>query len=142
MKSVTIDNIGVQAHRRYAKDKAELDPTFLTEPLLLVPHVPSNSLSAIYSSKWEELFDLKGNSSWANFSPPPEFHLASSRLFRFDTFRPFWDTDAESSFESTKTLISSEWEDHPTINSLLDAIEKIQALLFLVHSRKLQYQKG
>jgi hypothetical protein len=168
MERVTIDNIGMPAHNRYAKDKALLDPIFLTEPQLIAPHVPNNSVSSIYSSKWEELFDIqKKNLPWAVFSPPPHFLSRSHRLFSYHFFvclaqdedegEPSDEENEDSSlFEKKKKALSQLMQlqrakedvlllfekDRSCIVSLLDAIEKLERLLAHIHSRKLQYQKG
>ena len=79
---VTFDSIDISVHQRYAKDQALLDPTFLAETQLVAHHPEITSISRIYSSKWEELFELyKRSSSWAFFCPPSQYLSQSKRFF-------------------------------------------------------------
>ncbi len=83
-KPTTVDAIDIHAHHRYAFDQASLDPTFLTEPTLIAPHSKIAGISNIFSSKWEELFDIqKRSSTWAHFTPPSLYSFQSNRFFSY-----------------------------------------------------------
>lgn len=84
---MTIDNLDIKAHERYALDQQKLDLRYIDEATLIHPHSEILGVSSIYSSKWEELFEIhKRNISWASFCPPPRYNLQSNRFFTYCIF--------------------------------------------------------
>ncbi|MEI8329345.1 MAG: DUF5399 family protein [Chlamydiia bacterium] len=81
-KPVTIDSMDLKVHQQYAQAQSELDQIFLRESQLTAPHSEIAGTSPIFSSKWEELFDLdKRGTTWAFFAPPPSYFSQSNRFF-------------------------------------------------------------
>lgn len=160
MKAVTIDQLDIKEHIRWAHDQQEYDVTFVTESHLVAPHPEVLGTSAIYASKLEELFELqKRNLPWAFFAQPKNFHLFSRRFFSYRLFPSiYWDDEIEEKDEklSSDHLIQEVLKmkksplqthslfekDKNTILNLLETIQGIDQMLKHINARKLQYQKG
>ncbi len=167
MKAITIDNLDIKDHIRWAQDQTILDPTYLAEAQSIVHHPEHMGMSTIYTSQWETLFEWqKRNLPWASFSPPLKYHVASRRLFSFRLFPSiFWSEDEEESSEDAPDQHEKEpsndlWKqviniaafpnqpsvlfekDKTAILNLLESIKHLNNLIAHISARKLQYQKG
>ncbi len=168
MKGVTIDNLDIKDHLRWAKDQEILDVSFVSDAGVVALHPEVMGMSMIYPSKLDELFELqKINQHFANFAPPMQFHLFAKRFFSYRLFPSIhWENDEESENEEegksedeldvNHDLIqavtrikklgnqaSSLFEkDKDAILNLLESIKWINDLLKQIHGKKLQYQKG
>jgi hypothetical protein len=165
MKAVTIDRLDIKDHVRWANDQQEYDVSFVNESHLVAPHPEILGTSAIYSSKFEELFELqKKNISWAFFSQPKNFHMFSKRFFSYRLFPSIYlddrdqdDGDQEKEDQDDKPcdlikeilkldaphLKQSLLEkDKTVVLNLLNSIKEIDRMIRQVNGRKLQYQKG
>jgi hypothetical protein len=163
MKAVTIDQLDIKDHVRWAQDQESYDISFIKESHLVAPHPEILGTSVIYPSKFEELFELqRRNLPWASFTPPNNFHTFSKRFFSYRLFpNIYWEEeDEEESSEGenpnqedliqevilakkiggqTQSLFE---KDKCTILSLLELIKWVNHLLKQINARKLQYQKG
>ncbi|HSW87194.1 MAG TPA: DUF5399 family protein [Rhabdochlamydiaceae bacterium] len=168
MNAVTIDKLDIKVHERYAQDQQKLDTSYIKESASIAPHSEIIGTSSIYSSKWEELFEIQAkNISWANFSPPPGYQFQARRFFSYliAPSIPLWEEDQEEVESDTeedkgemkKSLldlltsvksdkkggISHLIEKEKTILlNLFDSIKELNTLLKHINSRKIQYQKG
>lgn len=171
-KPVTIDQISIKEHQRYAEDQKHLDLSFIKESPLVAPHPGITGTSAIYSSKWEELFEIqKKNLPWAQFMPPEEYFSQANRFFSYVIIPSILVDDNQEEGEKSNDEEDEEIEDmlerkfsvfmkiikakkHPdqsntlferdktSILNLLDELKRLNKLLAQINSRKLQYQKG
>lgn len=84
----TIDNLNIEAHRRYAHDQAQLDPRFsTTESNAITSHAELAGTSAIYASQLEQLIQpFFGTIPWASFQAPYGFFTQTNRFFRSRLF--------------------------------------------------------
>lgn len=164
MKPVTLDQIGIEAHERYAKDQDVLDASFIKGA---APHFEILGTSAIFSSEWDKLFEYsQRNHPWAAFAPPPLFALLQRRRFFSFSIIPSLDgfsQDEESSggqddeneddqpdafAEEKERLMNvnvdqqSHEKERSILFNLFDSMEHLNELLKEIHSKKLQYQKG
>lgn len=165
MKPVTIDQLDIKDHVRWAQDQEGYDISFVKESHLVAPHPEILGTSVIYPSKFEELFELqKRNLPWASFSQPKNFHMFSKRFFSYRLFpNIYWkdEDDNEESEESADEESSDDLiqevirikklgnqteslfeKDKSTILNLLESIKWVNHLLKQINARKLQYQKG
>ena len=148
MSNITISDIGIKAHERYAQDQKNLDTRYIHES----PFIPAQSevigTSIIYSSKWEALFELNLiNIPWAMFLPPPKYHGKRKRLFSYRVLskNPSFDPEEDQeSFEEKKQLLwkSENETDKLPLLRLLDVIHFLNNMLKDIHCRMGQYQKG
>jgi hypothetical protein len=171
MKGVTIDNLDIKDHLRWAKDQEILDLSFVSDADVVALHPEFMGMSMIYPSKLDELFELqKKNQHFAHFAPPMQFHLFAKRFFSYRLFPSIhWENhkngedeeeeskpDSEAELDVNHDLIqavtrikhlrsqaSSLFEkDKDAILNLLESIKWINDLLQQIHAKKLQYQKG
>ncbi len=162
--SVTIDNLGIKDHMRWAQDQQILESAYSTEASVVAPHPEVLGMSMIYTSKFDELFDLqKRNQHFASFSPPEDFHLFRKRFFSYRLFPSIdWEDKEENMGDSDENqdpdldLIhaitrikaagnqaSSLFEkDKCAMLGMLESINWINKLIKHINARKLQYQKG
>ncbi|HSX04229.1 MAG TPA: DUF5399 family protein [Rhabdochlamydiaceae bacterium] len=161
MEKVTIDQLGIEAHRRYAFDQETLDTAYITESPLVPQHSEITGTSAIYSSKWEELFEVHlKNIPWAAFSPPPKYFRQRNRFFSHALIPGIlWsdedeneedeerDNERKKQNESMRNIINAiscrriKGEESALLN-LIESVKLLNSLLREINSRKLQYQKG
>lgn len=154
MQSVTIDNLDIKNHVRWASDQQEFDPIYIQEAQEVAIHSELLGSSVIYAAQWDLLFEWqKRNRPFAHFEPPKKYRLASRRMFSYrilPDMDALGDSEAEEKrvwhlidlpcfkryplhlFEKEKTAVIGLLRSMQFLNSML---EKIAAL-------KLKYQKG
>ena len=164
MEKITIDQIGIDAHKRYAIDQESLETKYLTESTAIQPQLEIAGTSMIYSSKWEELFEFNFcNTTWAAFLPPPNYRTQRNKFFSHALIPGIlWseaeededleeDEDTENERKKQNHLINqiieslstgSIKEDESALLNLIQSIKTLNSLLREVNARKLQYQKG
>lgn len=128
MKPITIDNLDIKDHVRWANDQNHLDSVYLTEAQAIA-HLPEMlGTSAIYTSQWETLFEWqKRNAHWASFAPPSKYHLASKRLFSFRLFPTiYWKEEEEEGTEddqpSAEEFVEKKDKESPAVNLVKEVI--------------------
>ena len=98
MKGVTIDNLEMKDHLRWAKDQEVLDVAFVSESSIVAHHPEILGMSMIYTSKFDELLELQRNQHWACFSPPKNFQLFRKGFFSHRLFPHIdWEDSGEGS---------------------------------------------
>ncbi|HEY2809774.1 MAG TPA: DUF5399 family protein [Rhabdochlamydiaceae bacterium] len=172
MKPVTIDNLDIKEHIRWAQDRAILDSSIVQESQSIAPYPDLVGISVIFPSQLEELFSwARGMHPWANFTPPENLFLFAKRFFSYRIFphiscKDFSDEEdreeknedeeKEESDERRKDLIQQVLavqknakqthalfeKDKSCILSLLESIRSIDDMLAQISGCKLQYQKG
>ncbi len=161
-KGITIDQLGIENHNRWAVDQEKLDVTHIQDSNLIPDHSEIAGTSSIYSSKWAELFDFQQSYiTWAAFVPPPDYEKQRNRFFSFDITPNFrWLETEEGEEEEKNQQQLEECKErlrskkpralHPTLVkrdqsaliSMLDSMKSIHDLLREIQGKKLQYQKG
>ncbi len=161
MEKVTVDQIGIEAHKRYAVDQETLDTVYITDSSMIPRHLEMAGTSSIYSSKWEELFEVHlKNIPWAAFSPPPKYYVQRNRFFSHALIPGIlWSNDEEQDEdegheeerkkqnETLKTLMETIAvrrikENETALLNLVESVKILNSLLKEINSRKIQYQKG
>ena len=162
MKRVTIDQYDIKEHVRWAKDQAACDSTLVHTSATASLYPETGATSSIYSSELEALFQWeKGMHPWATFSPPENLFLLNKRFFSYRLFPHIESTLEEEMEEESdqeekkKSLIdyiralsrakdprALFEKDKKSILSLLEAVKEVDAMLALIFSSILRYQKG
>lgn len=163
MEKITIDQIGIDAHRRYAVDQETLESKYITESSMVPPHLEIAGTSMIYSSKWEELFELNvSNIPWAAFYPPPNYRIQKNKFFSHaitpnilwadeDAFNEDEEQDQEKERKKQNDVLDALLEalsknqikeEESVLLNLVESIKMLNSLLREANSKKLQYQKG
>ena len=164
--SVTIDQLHLKEHVRWAQDQTALDVSFVKESHLVAPHSEFLGMSIIYPSKFDELFELqKKNLPRACFDPPKNFQSFSRRFFSYRLFPNIHWEEEETKDKEDKAPQEEEpssdllllvnrlkqignqthslfEKDKSIVLQLLEEIKWINELLKQINARKLQYQKG
>lgn len=162
MEKITIDQIGIDAHKRYAIDQETVESKYVTESSMIPPQLEIAGTSMIYSSKWEELFEMNGNNiPWAAFYPPPNYRTQRNKFFSHAlTPNIPWSDENDDQEEGeegeeepkkqneslnallaelSKRIVKS---DESALLNLVQSIKMLNNLLKEVNAKKLQYQKG
>lgn len=163
MEKITIDQIGIDAHKRYAIDQESLDTHYITDATHISGQLEIAGTSMIYSSKWEELFEFNlNNTTWAAFLPPPNYRTQRNKFFSHSLIPGIlWsesdddedleeDENTENERKKQNALIkniievlsSRLKEDESALLNLIQSIKTLNSLLREVNAKKLQYQKG
>jgi hypothetical protein len=152
-RGVTIDRIGDEAHERYALDQLHLEAAYVRDAPLVPPHSAVNSISALFPSSWELLFELTiRNNHWAVFRPPPDYDRQRKKFFSYcvaPSVALERDADAcalsaalrRAVLPSAHGLAAFEKE-RAALLRLLDEVRSLDALLRTINAKKVQYQKG
>ena len=172
MNRVTIDKLDIRSHERYAKDQHTLDRKYINESTAIASHSEILGTSTIYSSSWEQLFELNmKNLPWACFSPPLKYTIQANRFFSYQILPSIYirderDEEEEESEENDEEKKQNEKKrleiinkiskaakgEHQTysdfeneksaIISLVESIRYLDKILGQINSKKRQYQKG
>ncbi|HSX13063.1 MAG TPA: DUF5399 family protein [Chlamydiales bacterium] len=155
-KPRTIDNLGLDASIRYARDKELYAPLSIEEAQLVSRKTEISVARPYIPSEFDELFSSAKTVIWALFSPPPESLSRENMLFSYQlmpslgTYERQEDTEAqlEDALEKRKDKRQSEKEkerdkkEKQLITDLLANIAKIDKSIELINSRRNQYQRG
>jgi hypothetical protein len=153
MSTVTIDNLGMKTHERYAQDQEVLESKYITESFSIAPHSESVGTSSIYSPQWEALFDLHlCNTPWALFSAPPKYHVQRNKFFASrivpgvnweegeETF-PLLDKILDAPKAENQSNLSFE-KDKTAILNLFESVKRLNILLAEINAKKMGGLKG
>lgn len=167
MKAVTIDNLDLKVHEQYARNQVTLDSSFIIDAQEISSHFELIGTSSIYSSKWEELFEIGiRNIPWALFSAPLSFKLQSNKYFRHKLFPSLdleealteekeedsQEEESEENLELIKKILNARKGKYQTAQmfelekstllNFFNSVKSLSRLLSQINARKLQYQKG
>ncbi len=153
-KPRTIDNLGLDASIRYARDKELYAPISVEEAQFVSRKTEISVAKPYVPSEFEELFSSAKTVIWALFSPPPESLTSGSNLFSYQLIPSLGSyekqDDAEERLEDAlkqrKRQSDKEKErdrrEKNLISDLLANIENIDKSIELINSRRNQYQRG
>lgn len=84
MTKITIDQIDINAHERYARDQIHLDRKIIQDAGAIPQQSEVLTTYAIYFSFWEKLFEWSSkNLPWASFMPPSKYFAQKTRCFAY-----------------------------------------------------------
>ena len=155
METVTIDNLNIKTHKRWAEGQAQIDPTFLKESAQVSPATDFTSTSSIFASHWASLFGLDiRHLPWAGFAPPAQFNTQTKRFFSHRiipslTFPLNYQEEDEEEEKQRKKRLKDFLHAHKgnkidkeILTHLIDTIFTLDDLLGKILAKKLQYHKG
>lgn len=155
MSRVTIDNLDIKVHERYAQDQLQLDNKYITESQAIGRQTDFAATSSIYSSQWEILFGTHlVNVSWAFFCEPPKYNAQRNRFFThalcpIDMQDDQGEKDKEDEEEEENELVQKviqaekfKESDKAAILNLFESMKLLNGILAFINAKKLQYQKG
>lgn len=138
-----ISNIAITNHDRYAHDQATLDPTILQNAAEISSHADLAATSSIYTSQLAELLQLTfGASTWAFFSPPPDYDKKSNRFFRSRLFPSKKTVEEELEIFEEVLMEMEEDRDKKALSDFKEEFSRLNQLSLEINALKSQYQKG
>lgn len=156
-KPVTIDNIGIGASSRYARDKSTLDTKLIEDSRFIPLKTEVSVVKPYYPTEFEEYLAPNQLTLWATFSPPPESFGYGKLLFSYQLIPSLGgyekqedDTDKLEALEDTLNKSfkegnqeqQEEEKERKILLALLQTIGKLDRTLSLINSRRNQYQRG
>jgi len=162
VKPRTIDNLGVDASIRYAKDQELFEARYIEESRL-IPKKTEISVAKPYAlSEFDQIYSLGKTVSWAVFSPPPNFFLYDKGLFSYQLIPSLGDYEKlesdEDKIETLEDALQKSYErsgrdqsdqdreknekERKTLLALFHCIDKLNKVLTAINSRRNQYQRG
>ena len=157
-KPRTIDNLGLDASIRYAKDKELFEARFIEESQIVSRKTEIPVSRPYIPSEFDKMFSAAKTLIWASFSPPPEPLTTANTLFSYQlipslgTYEQTEDTEQlledalqrrrDSDQEQSDREKQQEEREKQLIKDLLACIKKIDKSLNLINSRRNQYQRG
>ena len=160
VKSRTIDNLGIEASIRYARDKELFEARFIEESGIVSQKSEISVAKPYVPSEFDQLFSAAKTVSWASFLPPPEYFSAARSLFSYQVIPSLGnyekqEADADKlaaledaidkhkgSKEGQSFDQEKEEEERTAVQALLECIHKLDRTLVLINSRRNQYQRG
>lgn len=162
VKPRTIDNLGIEASIRYAKDKELFEARFIEESRLISQKTEISVAKPYVPSDFDQLFAVGKTLCWASFQPPPESFQGVSSLFSYQlipSLGGYEKQEADSDrIEALKDALQKhrekqeqnrdresddrEEKERKIIENLLECIKKLDKNLLLINSRRNQYQRG
>ncbi len=157
-KPRTIDNMGVDASSRYARDKAQLDSKLIDDARFIPQKTEVSVVKPYLPSEFEEYLNATKVILWASFSPPPDYLAFAKPLFSYqlipslggyekqeadsDKLEALEDTLNKGFREGGGQQQHEEERERKTLVHLLQTIGKLDRTLSLINARRNQYQRG
>lgn len=162
VKPRTIDNLGIDASIRYAKDQEVFEAKFIEESRIVSQKTEISVSKPYIPSEFDQLFAIGRTIAWASFLPPPEYFAYAKQLFSYQLIPSLGsyekqeaDADKLSALEDaidkqkrSKQGKQSDQEkeeeekERKAIAALLECIQRLDKSLTLINSRRNQYQRG
>ena len=168
VKPRTIDNLGLDASIRYAKDKELFEPLFIEESKIVSGKTQISVVKPYIPSEFDRLFSADKTLIWAAFSPPPNYFSYAKPLFSFQLIPSLGPYEKEEENENKLAMIEDalqkqrdarrgksdqdeakqekerqeEEKEKRLIAALLACIAKLDKSLELINARRNQYQRG
>lgn len=155
-KPRTIDNLGIDASIRYARDKELYAPISVEEAQVVSRKTEISVARPYIQSDFDEMFSSAKTVIWALFSPPPESLSRENTLFSYQLIPSLGNYETqEDTEELLEDVLKRRQEERQSdkekerdkrekqlIMDLLTNIEKIDKSIELINSRRNQYQRG
>jgi hypothetical protein len=161
-KPLTIDNLGIDASIRYAKDQAAFEAQFSKEAEFVSQKSEISVAKPYIPSEFDPLFSLGKTVVWAFFSPPTQDLGSGRALFSYQLIPSLGSYEKqEDAEEKLATLqdaldqarqsrgdgasdeeLEEEEEEKKTIGSLLLCINRLDRSLSLINSQRNRFQRG
>lgn len=157
----TVDNLGLEASRRYAKDKELLDTRFIEESRIIPQKAQTTVWRPYLPSEFSQRFQQFNRTIWALFYPPSGILEEGRQLFSYQVIPSLGgSTKQEADLEKLQAWKRKkkkgdsqrdnkgdnqeepEEKEQKTLIALLQCIALLDRDLALVNSRRNQYQKG
>lgn len=153
IKSRTIDNLGVDASIRYARDKELFEPKLIDDAKVVSQKTGVSAATPHLSLEMSPLFSLGRPLPWASFTAPPQ--ILPDFVFSYQLIPSLGGYESTEEDVDPKDLIQAalakkgkdpdeekEKRESKTLVLLLEYIAKIDRSIALINARRNQYQRG
>jgi hypothetical protein len=159
-KSRTIDNLGIQASIDYAKNLELYDSSFIEESRLIPQKTEIASIRPYIPSEVDAFFNPARESSWALFTPPPNYFTYNKALFSYQLVPSLGSQEKQQAdadkLEQLEDYLDKrrgkegknererdeEEEERETLLAMFHCLRRLDKTLGLINSRRNQYQRG
>ena len=162
VKPRTIDNLGLEASVQYAENQKLYDARLMEESRLVPQRSQTPSVKPYVPIEVDQYFTIGRGSSWALFTPPPDFFIYGDTLFSHQIIPSLGpqekqEADAEK-LEHLEDYLSKEQKrgkkreskdqqeqdqrERETILAMFKVLKDLDKVLALINSRRNQYQRG
>lgn len=162
VKPRTIDNLGVDASVRYAKDKELFEARFIEESRVVSPKTEVPVVKPYVPSDFDQLFSSGKMVAWAAFSAPPQSSTPRS-LFSYQLIPSLGTYETKGENEEKILQVEEALQHHKRskqgwsesdeerereekekrmIIALFGCIERLDKSLSLINSRRNQFHRG
>ncbi len=145
---LTIDNLGIDASKRYALDQAALDPRLVKDARSISARTELTVIEPYVSTSLSE-FSVGNFILWASFSAPTNYQAILSGLFTYQLIPALGDAmqiqallDQVTAMASTLFKSPEEQRAHRAILELLEQLEKLMRMFTLIKANCARYQQG
>lgn len=145
---VTIDNLGIEASRRYALDQQNLDSNLIKDARM----IPSRTELAViqpYLSTGISEFSIGNFTLWAAFSAPVGYQALMSSLFTHQLIPALGDAMQIQALLDQVSAMASSFVKNPDqqrafrkISDLLTLLEKLMRMFTFIKANCARYQQG
>lgn len=149
VKPLTVDNLGIKTSRRYAEDQAKLDPKLLQDARTVPLRTEVSVLKPYTPTELGEYLEPNKITSWASFSPPPDYFSEGNTLFSYTLIPSLGgyekqeaDMDKLEDLEKVKGQNPQEEKERQTLLSLFKTISRFDKDLSTIKARLNQYHRG
>ncbi|MBI5273074.1 MAG: DUF5399 family protein [Chlamydiia bacterium] len=155
-KPRTIDNLGVEASVRYAKDTELFESRYIEESRLIAQKTEVQVVSPSVLSEFDRFYSSAKTAPWALFYPPPEYLSYGKPLFSYQLIPSLGEYDKlEEDIDKLEQMgdaLEDEQEGHQkdpdqekqrqALVALFRCLNKLDKTLLLINARRNQYQRG
>jgi len=145
---LTIDNLGIEASNRYAKDQAGLDLNLIRD----ARRIPDQTLRVVMnpSVALSREFSIGNHILWANFSPPKDYSFSAFRLFTYQLIPGLGTLDQTQALLDQMERLAPQMEEKDAAQKkafralllLLQMLEKLEKTFEFLKANRDRYQQG
>lgn len=149
LKPRTIDDLGIDASKQYAKNQREIDRRIIEESKYIGQFGPGAVLTPYIPSEYVEGFTIGAVAIWAGFTIPEEYAVRSSRLYSYQLIPSLGGSqemqayfDKLENIEKTVPQTKTDQYEYKTIHSFVQLLVESSRTFELIRARCNQYQRG
>lgn len=161
VKPRTVDNLGLEASIRYAKDKELYEPRLIEESKFISQKTEVPVAKPYVPSEFDQLFSSGKTALWASFEAPENFNFMKP-LFTYQLIPSIGGSEKQENMidrlealesatdkEKRKRQMAHFQEDEEegekerkTLIQFFRCVQALEKTLMIVNARRNQYQKG
>ena len=139
----TIDNLGVEASVRFARDSSTLDPSLLKESSFVSAQSGADIQTPFFQSELDTVFQVgERNAPDGVWEAPPQGASPPSRLFSYTLIPSLGSQDRIETMREHVEMFSGKEEEAHALRDLLTEIDRLTRDSVTIANKRNQYSKG